>query len=105
MPAAVPGVVFLSGGQSAHLATAHLNAVNRLPGPKPWRVSFSFGRALQDPALEAWQGRDENLRAAQQALYRRAKFNGAASVGNYSDEMETASECDDTPHRRNWSDD
>ena len=80
VPAAVPGVVFLSGGQSAHLATAHLNAINQLPGPRPWRVSFSYGRALQDPALEAWRGRDENLPAGQQALYRRAKFNAAASV-------------------------
>ena len=106
VPAAVPGVVFLSGGQSAHLATAHLNAINRLPGPRPWRVSFSYGRALQDPALEAWRGRDENLPAGQQALYRRAKFNAAASVGEYSDEMEAASESfDDPPHRRNWSDD
>jgi fructose-bisphosphate aldolase class I len=106
VPAAVPGVVFLSGGQNAHLATAHLNAINRLPGPKPWRVSFSYGRALQDPALEAWQGRQENLPAGRQALYRRAKFNGAASIGKYSDEMETASEsADDPPHRRNWSDD
>ena len=106
VPAAVPGVVFLSGGQSAHLATAHLNAINQLPGPRPWRVSFSYGRALQDPALEAWRGRDENLPAGQQALYRRAKFNAAASVGEYSDEMEAASESfDDPPHRRNWSDD
>ena len=63
-------------------------------------------RALQDPALEAWRGRDKNLPAGQRALYRRAKFNAAASVGEYSDEMEAASESfDDPPHRRNWSDD
>jgi fructose-bisphosphate aldolase, class I len=58
VPTAVPGIVFLSGGQSPRLATAHLNAINRLLGPKPWKVSFSYGRALQDPALDAWQGRD-----------------------------------------------
>jgi len=106
VPAAVPGIVFLSGGQNARLATAHLNAINRLPGPRPWNVSFSYGRALQDPALEAWHGRDENLQAGQQALYRRARCNGAASVGNYMDEMEeTSPRVDDPPHRRDWRDD
>jgi fructose-bisphosphate aldolase class I len=90
VPAAVPGIVFLSGGQSARLATAHLNAINRLPGPKPWKLSFSYGRALQDPALEAWHGHDENLAAGQRALYRRARFNAAASIGTYTDEMEVA---------------
>jgi fructose-bisphosphate aldolase class I len=106
VPAAVPGVVFLSGGQNPRLATAHLNAINQLPGPKPWKLSFSYGRALQDPALEAWHGRDENLAAGQQALYRRARLNGVASVGKYGDEMEAASlEADDPPHRRAWRDD
>jgi fructose-bisphosphate aldolase class I len=106
VPAAVPGVVFLSGGQNPRLATAHLNAINQLPGPQPWKLSFSYGRALQDPALEAWHGRDENLAAGQQALYRRARLNGAASVGKYGDEMEAASpEADDPPHRRDWRDD
>jgi fructose-bisphosphate aldolase class I len=56
----VPGIVFLSGGQDDQVATAHLGAIKRLPGPKPWKISFSYGRALQDPALEAWHGRDEN---------------------------------------------
>ena len=106
VPAAVPGVVFLSGGQNARVATAHLNAINRLPGPKPWKFSFSYGRALQDPALEAWHGRDENLAAGQNALYRRARSNGAASIGKYTDEMELESvSADDPPHRREWSDD
>jgi fructose-bisphosphate aldolase class I len=106
VPAAVPGVVFLSGGQNARVATAHLNAINRLPGPKPWKISFSYGRALQDPALEAWHGRDENLAAGQNALYRRARSNGAASIGKYTDEMELESvSADDPPHRREWSDD
>jgi fructose-bisphosphate aldolase, class I len=106
VPAAVPGIVFLSGGQKDRVATAHLNAINRLPGPKPWKISFSYGRALQDPALEAWHGRAENLKAGQQALYHRASCNGAASLGKYSDEMEAASPSgDDPPHRRDWRDD
>jgi fructose-bisphosphate aldolase, class I len=88
VPAAVPGIVFLSGGQDDRVATAHLNAINRLPEPRPWRVSFSYGRALQDPALEAWCGRDENLEIGQQALFQRVRCNGAASRGEYSDEME-----------------
>lgn len=106
VPAAVPGIVFLSGGQSARVATAHLNAINSLPDPKPWTISFSYGRALQDPALEAWRGRDENLAAGQQALHRRACFNGAASVGKYADQMEAASPRADEPsHHRDWRDD
>jgi fructose-bisphosphate aldolase class I len=106
VPAAVPGIVFLSGGQNARLATVHLNAINRLPGPKPWRITFSYGRALQDPALEAWHGRDESLAAGQSALHLRAACNGAASVGKYTEEMEleTAS-ADDPPYRRDWRDD
>ena len=88
VPAAVPGIVFLSGGQKDRLATAHLNAMNRLPGPKPWKLSFSYGRALQDAALEAWHGRDENLKAGQQAFYQRARCNGAATRGEYTDQME-----------------
>jgi fructose-bisphosphate aldolase, class I len=88
VPVAVPGIVFLSGGQDELAATAHLNAINRLPGPKPWKISFSYGRALQDPALEAWHGRDETLKTGQQALYRRVHCNGAASLGKYTDKME-----------------
>jgi fructose-bisphosphate aldolase, class I len=91
VPAAVPGIVFLSGGQKDRLATAHLNAINRLPGPKPWKLSFSYGRALQDAAMEAWHGRDENLKAGQQAFYRRARCNGSATRGEYTDQMETGS--------------
>jgi fructose-bisphosphate aldolase, class I len=90
VPAAVPGIVFLSGGQKDRLATEHLNAINRLPGPKPWKLSFSYGRALQDAALEAWNGRDGNLKAGQQAFYHRARCNGAATLGEYSDQMEAA---------------
>jgi fructose-bisphosphate aldolase, class I len=88
VPAAVPGIVFLSGGQKDQLATAHLDAINRLPGPKPWKLSFSYGRALQDPALEAWHGRDENVKAGQQAFYHRARCNGAATRGEYTAQME-----------------
>jgi fructose-bisphosphate aldolase, class I len=86
--AAVPGIVFLSGGQKDRLATAHLNAINRLPGPRPWKLSFSYGRALQDAALAAWHGRDENLTAGQQAFYHRARCNRAAARGEYTEEME-----------------
>ena len=87
VPAAVPGIVFLSGGQSDEDATAHLNAMNKR-GPHPWQLSFSYGRALQAPALKAWGGKAENVRAAQQAYYRRAKLNGAARTGMYAPEME-----------------
>jgi fructose-bisphosphate aldolase class I len=90
VPAAVPGIVFLSGGQKDRLATAHLDAMNRLPGPKPWKLSFSYGRALQDAALEGWHGRDENLKAGQEAFLHRARCNGAATRGEYTDQMEAA---------------
>jgi fructose-bisphosphate aldolase, class I len=89
VPAAVPGVVFLSGGQTDEDATAHLNAMNAR-GPHPWQLSFSYGRALQAPALKAWRGEASNLEAAQKAFYRRAKFNGAARSGSYAPEWETA---------------
>lgn len=89
VPAAVPGIVFLSGGQSDVLATAHLNAINRIDAQKPWTLTFSYGRALQDAALAAWHGRPGNLKAGQQAFYHRAKCNGAASTGSYTKEMES----------------
>jgi fructose-bisphosphate aldolase class I len=87
VPAAVPGIVFLSGGQSDEDATAHLNAMNRR-GPHPWQLSFSYGRALQAPALKAWRGDPANVEAAQHAYYHRAKMNGAARTGMYAPEME-----------------
>jgi fructose-bisphosphate aldolase, class I len=89
VPAAVPGIVFLSGGQSDEDATAHLNAMNAM-GPHPWELSFSYGRALQAPALKAWNGKPENVGAAQRAYYHRAKMNGAARTGMYAPEMEAA---------------
>jgi fructose-bisphosphate aldolase class I len=85
--AAVPGIVFLSGGQSDELATAHLNAMNRM-GPHPWELSFSYGRALQAPALKAWGGSEENVAAGQEAYLHRARMNGLARTGDYSEERE-----------------
>jgi fructose-bisphosphate aldolase, class I len=87
VPAAVPGIVFLSGGQSDEDATAHLNAMNAR-GPHPWQLSFSYGRALQAPALKAWAGKPENIEAGQRAYFHRAKMNGAARTGMYAPEME-----------------
>jgi fructose-bisphosphate aldolase class I len=87
VPAAVPGIVFLSGGQSEEEATRRLNAINAI-GPHPWKVSFSYGRALQAAALKAWVGHDENVEAAQHAYYHRAKMNGTAVTGAYAPEME-----------------
>ncbi len=87
VPAAVPGIVFLSGGQSDEDATAHLNAMNAR-APHPWRLSFSYGRALQAPALAAWGGKPENVEAGQRAFYHRAKMNSAATSGLYAPEME-----------------
>ena len=88
VPAAVPGINFLSGGQTPEEATLNLNAMNALAGSAPWQLSFSYGRALQEPVLKAWQGKAENRDAAQQALYKRAKLNGAACAGAYTAEME-----------------
>jgi fructose-bisphosphate aldolase class I len=87
VPAAVPGIVFLSGGQTDEDATAHLNAMNQ-SGPHPWELSFSYGRALQAPALKAWRGDPANAEAAQEAYLHRAKLNGLARSGDYSPELE-----------------
>lgn len=87
VPAAVPGIVFLSGGQSAEDATDHLNAMNAM-GPHPWGVSFSYGRALQAPVLAAWKGVESNAAAAQEALRNRCRLNGLAREGKYSRSME-----------------
>jgi fructose-bisphosphate aldolase class I len=89
VPAAVPGIVFLSGGQSDELATAHLDAMNKR-GPNPWQLSFSYGRALQAPALNAWKGETANVDAGRDAFIHRARLNGAARSGSYSPEMEKA---------------
>jgi fructose-bisphosphate aldolase class I len=89
VPADVPGIVFLSGGQSDELATAHLNEMNKIGG-FPWELGFSYGRALQAPALDAWKGDESNVEAGQKALYHRAKLNGAARNGSYTEQMENA---------------
>ena len=87
VPAEIPGVVFLSGGQTDELSTAHLNAMNRMDHG-PWELSFSYGRALQAPSLKAWKGESSNVEAGQRALYHRAKLNGAARSGSYTEAME-----------------
>ena len=89
VPAAVPGIVFLSGGQSAELASARLNAMNRTyRSQSPWAIGFSYARAIQQPAMEIWHGEDANVPAAQKALYHRAYCNKAARRGEYSAAME-----------------
>lgn len=88
VPSAVPGIVFLSGGQDHITATKHLNAINQSVGPKPWKLSFSYGRALQDEALKAWNGKNENFKVGQQAFYHRAKCDSAAALGRYAAEIE-----------------
>lgn len=88
VPAAVPGIVFLSGGQPNEVATAHLNSMNASGRPHPWQVSFSYGRALQEAPLKAWAGRTANIKRAQDALHHRARLNGAARHGTYSAAME-----------------
>ena len=83
----MPGIVFLSGGQSDETATEHLNALNAL-GPQPWELSFSYGRALQAAAQNAWRGSPENATAAQRAYLHRARMNGLARAGEWSPELE-----------------
>ena len=92
VPAAVPGIAFLSGGQSAELASARLNAMNvRFKSRMPWALAFSFARAIQQPALEIWRGQEANISTAQQALNHRARCNRAARRGEYSSAMEKSS--------------
>ncbi|BAU52921.1 class I fructose-bisphosphate aldolase [Mucilaginibacter gotjawali] len=89
VPAMVPGIAFLSGGQSAELATAHLNAMHvNFKGKLPWALTFSFARAIQQPAMELWKGKDENVAVAQKMLYHRASLDNAARRGEYTPEME-----------------
>jgi fructose-bisphosphate aldolase class I len=89
VPSAVPGIAFLSGGQSNEDATAHLNSMNKIfDNNSPWNLTYSYGRALQAPALDAWGGKEENVPAAQDAFYKRAKLNSLATKGDYSADME-----------------
>jgi len=87
VPAAVPGIAFLSGGQSDEEATAHLDAINRM-GPLPWRVTFSYGRALQHAPQTTWSGKAENVAAAQRAFGHRAMMNGLATAGQWKADLE-----------------
>jgi fructose-bisphosphate aldolase class I len=87
VPPAVPGIAFLSGGQSDEEATAHLDAMNKL-GPLPWKLTFSYGRALQAAPQKAWSGKRENVAAAQKAFAHRARMNGLASLGKWSAALE-----------------
>ncbi len=88
VPAAVPSINFLSGGLTPEVATANLNAMNQLD-PQPWELSFSYGRALQEPALQAWKGDSSNIQKTQAALYQRARLNGLARYGKYTEAMES----------------
>jgi fructose-bisphosphate aldolase class I len=88
VPVAVPGVVFLSGGQDYMAATVHLSAINRVEAAKPWKLSFSYGRPLQDEALALWNGKPENVAAAQRAFCHRARCVSAAALGRYTTAME-----------------
>jgi fructose-bisphosphate aldolase, class I len=87
VPAAVPGIAFLSGGQSDEEATAHLDAINKL-GPLPWHVTFSYGRALQAAPQKAWSGKPENVVAAQRAFSHRAQMNSLAALGRWTADLE-----------------
>ena len=84
VPVAVPGISFLSGGQSEEEATVNLNAINQAPGKKPWRITFSYARALQNSVIKTWKGQKGNVSAAQEALVNRAKANSLASTGKYA---------------------
>jgi fructose-bisphosphate aldolase class I len=87
VPAAVPGIAFLSGGQSDEEATAHLDAKNRL-GPFPWKLTFSYGRALQHAPQKTWAGKSENVAAAQRVFSHRARMNGLATLGQWKEDLE-----------------
>ncbi len=88
VPSAVPGIAFLSGGQSSEEATAHLSAMNTFE--LPWKLTFSYGRALQETALKAWGGKAENVAAGQRAFSHRARMNGLAALGNWKADLEKA---------------
>ena len=90
VPPQIPGIAFLSGGQSDEEATAHLNAMNQMDKDLPWRLTFSYGRALQQAAMQAWNGEPENINRAARVILHRARMNGAATSGTYSPEMEEA---------------
>ncbi len=88
IPSEVPGIVFLSGGQSSQLATSHLNEMNKMKGDLSWNLSFSYGRALQQPSLASWKGDDSKILDSQNALFKRSKLNSSATLGQYSEDQE-----------------
>jgi len=104
VPAAVPGITFLSGGQSEEEASVHLNALNADPlGKRPWRLTFSYGRALQASCLDAWRGKSENVAAAQAVLFKRAKANGEASMGEYSGDSNATGASTQSTYVKNYT--
>ncbi|XP_023881864.1 fructose-bisphosphate aldolase 6, cytosolic [Quercus suber] len=102
MPAAVPAVVFLSGGQSEEQATINLNAMNKYKGKKPWTLSFSFGRALQQSTLKAWGGKKENVKKAQAAFLARAKANSEATLGTYKGDATLGEGASESLHVKDY---
>lgn len=102
MPAAVPAVVFLSGGQSEEEATLNLNAMNKLKTKKPWTLSFSFGRALQASTLKAWAGKEENVKKAQEALFVRCKANSEATLGTYKGDATLGEGASESLHVKDY---
>ncbi|NP_001265896.2 fructose-bisphosphate aldolase, cytoplasmic isozyme [Cicer arietinum] len=102
VPAAVPAVVFLSGGQSEEEATVNLNAINQVKGKKPWTLSFSFGRALQQSTLKAWSGKEENVKNAQDALLTRAKANSEATLGTYKGNSQLGEGASESLHVKDY---
>ena len=103
MPVAVPGVTFLSGGMSEEDATLALDAINKFEGKKPWALTFSYGRALQQSVLKAWKGKAENVAAAQKELQIRAKANGEAALGKYSGSGAAGAAASASLHVANYS--
>ncbi|KAJ1972500.1 hypothetical protein H4R35_004640 [Dimargaris xerosporica] len=101
VPAAVPGITFLSGGQSEEAATVHLNEMNRTSALRPWALTFSYGRALQSSCLKAWQGKPENVKAAQDVLVKRAIANSQAAVGKYTGDAADAN-ADESLYVKNY---
>ncbi|KAL2317537.1 hypothetical protein Fmac_031413 [Flemingia macrophylla] len=102
VPAAVPAVVFLSGGQSEEEASLNLNAINQVKGKKPWSLSFSFGRALQQSTLKAWCGKEENVKKAQEALLVRAKANSEATLGTYKGNSQLSEGASESLHVKDY---
>lgn len=102
VPPAVPAIVFLSGGQSEEEATVNLDAMNKLKGKKPWSLTFSYGRALQQSTLKAWGGKDENIPKAQAALLVRCKANSEATLGIYKGDAKLGEGASESLHVKDY---